>query len=1342
MVGAVLADLLLPRDRRFEGGDVVEQRVVRQQPEFDERALRAAPPHVAHQPRDPGSLGAQRPADRVLRGVRFEQRVDGLVDAVQPVLQVGAAGLPPLLDAADGVLQPGGGERAQVGGGVRRHRVAEQVEERLDGAALQCGGGERGEPARLAEQRGRAARQRQHAGQPAAGAQVDQVRGVLAAQDLDGGQVAAGRHDPARDHRLGLVDEVQVAGVPADERHQERVAGLAPGPPDPLDVVGGAGRQRREDHRGQVADVDAEFQRRRARHHVGVVVALLLLAEPRLDVLALPAGERAGVLGRHHPERLLPEVQAAVVVVAVAAGAAVGEGSAAPVAGARLPVPGVHQFGAEGLLPRAPVAAEPGVVGFGVGQGVHEDVPRLQPVHPGGSVDDALGDEALFGEDGQEPPQVFAGLPPVEGEAAGGPVLRPALVGVDPVELRPPLLPVEQERRGAQPAGERGHPVGPPAPDRAEPAAAAVRDPRVQPPVLDRAPVAEPFQQPPHERRVPLRGLRLDHAGDLRVDVPRERRDPAGVGQRDLGDGGAGEVEGASLPGPQPELQDRLERQPLPDQLPRGGGAAGGLGEDRVHFGAFVQVRRDDRGQHPGLAGRRGEVPDHLVQRRALPRLQPRVDQPPQRERVGAVRHEPGPVRRVLHGVVEQQRLAAARVGGQLPARHQLGDRHRRQRRQPRAEVPDALVHRARRAPVLHRGVLGRLVVRDVGEDEHAVVERAVPVPRRVERLHPVPGEDGEAAYPRLDLRLRRRDERADALLLRPGGRPVDPLGDGDEVAGVALRGERRPPGPPAVPAVDGREHRPVVGVEAGLGLQDRRLPDPRERGPVVHHPQQPRHRPHPQMRLHQQEWCLRVVGLGVARRGDQRHEPRQRLRRLGRVVADGRAPPVRAHLRQQLQHLLGCERVAVLEQFQDGAGEDVPLQRLRELSRRQVGAAGDLALDAGQRARVVDRVAARDEVVRGRQREVVVEGVEELVDGAAVLPDHGVFGEGRPEHFPRRRPDLRAVAALAQRRGRRDGADVPQRPARLGLAGDGREPAQQHRHVGALRAVVGVELVHHHVTEIRVLPQRHVVAALEEQVQHLVVRDQDVGRVPADLRPVRHDPRVADLRGVPDVEARGDLLQPGLVQVVVEPVRLVGGERVHGVQQDGLGAAAPLRPLPPAVVQHGDQERLGLTGPGSRRDQRRLRRAVEGTEPLERLRLVAVGTEAELVPLKAVLPAGLGFPERRPDAQVGAAEDALHRVIEEPLQRLPRRRVAERERRRQVLGQVLPQLLRRQRRLQVSAPPKSPAGTQCRALRTEKTGSTARLYWVHTTLCRRGGHPSSLGQERVRREQARMASR
>src|SRR5690606_39184960 len=111
-------------------------------------------------------------------------------------------------------------------------------------------------------------------------------------------------------------------------------------------------------------------------------------------------------------------------------------------------------------------------------------------------------------------------------------------------------------------------------------------------------------------------------------------------------------------------------------------------------------------------------------------------------------------------------------------------------------------------------------------------------------------------------------------------------------------------------------------------------------------------------------------------------------------------------------------------------------------------------------------------------------------------------------------------VGAGGQGRGRGDGSDRAERTAGpRGADGDG-EAAQQHGHVGALRAVVRVELVDDHIADVAAVPQRCVGGTLEQQVEHLVVGDQDVRRGQLHVLAAGVDLVVVRGRLVPDVQA------------------------------------------------------------------------------------------------------------------------------------------------------------------------------------------------------------------------------
>ena len=131
-----------------------------------------------------------------------------------------------------------------------------------------------------------------------------------------------------------------------------------------------------------------------------------------------------------------------------------------------------------------------------------------------------------------------------------------------------------------------------------------------------------------------------------------------------------------------------------------------------------------------------------------------------------------------------------------------------------------------------------------------------------------------------------------------------------------------------------------------------------------------------------------------------------------------------------------------------------------------------------------------------------------------AGLGDDAGLIEVVAEDGTREADHLRRVALIPEGRGRRNRSDPAERPGALGvgervagqiaLQREAKAP-QQHRDVGALRAVVGVELVQHEVLQAAraLLPDRPVLVAQQQLVQHLVVREQDVRRGVADDGPV-----------------------------------------------------------------------------------------------------------------------------------------------------------------------------------------------------------------------------------------------
>ena len=156
-------------------------------------------------------------------------------------------------------------------------------------------------------------------------------------------------------------------------------------------------------------------------------------------------------------------------------------------------------------------------------------------------------------------------------------------------------------------------------------------------------------------------------------------------------------------------------------------------------------------------------------------------------------------------------------------------------------------------------------------------------------------------------------------------------------------------------------------------------------------------------------------------------------------------------------------------------------------------------------------------------------------------------------------------------------------------------EAPQQHRHIGALRAIVGVKLVEDEVLQrlCALRPDPRVRLAQQQLVEHLVVRQQDVRRAAAHDRAVgdqavRAHPRAfgAELAGE---QPGGHAAERGVRRDELrEALRLVVGERVHRIEDQRLHPADAARLGAQDVVEDRVEERLGLARPGARRDERR----------------------------------------------------------------------------------------------------------------------------------------------------------
>ncbi len=321
----------------------------------------------------------------------------------------------------------------------------------------------------------------------------------------------------------------------------------------------------------------------------------------------------------------------------------------------------------------------------------------------------------------------------------------------------------------------------------------------------DRAAHPQTFEQSADERQVGrlVRGCAGGHR-PVQEHVPAQRGDRPRIVEDDLGGGGAGQLQGAARPGPQPELHDRREGEPVADELPDLRAAGVLTGEQAVDPRLVVQVRRDDRGQRPGVGRRAGgggdQIGEQVVERHRFAGPQLPDEQRAQRERVRSVGDEPGAVRGVLHRVVEQQRPVLA--ASELTTGEQLGDRDGGERGEPGTQVADALVQAAGRAAVgLCAGDIGKITedgdaVGDAGRA--AVVGRGCAgrpcagrgrVPRRVERPDPAARrlQDQQTPTSARDLARGGGDQCPDLALVRADTGTVDLVRVGDELGGIAF---------------------------------------------------------------------------------------------------------------------------------------------------------------------------------------------------------------------------------------------------------------------------------------------------------------------------------------------------------------------------------------------------------------------------------------------------------------------------------------------------------------------------------------------------------------------------
>jgi len=329
-----------------------------------------------------------------------------------------------------------------------------------------------------------------------------------------------------------------------------------------------------------------------------------------------------------------------------------------------------------------------------------------------------------------------------------------------------------------------------------------------------------------------------------------------------------------------------------------------------------------------------------------------------------------------------------------------------------------------------------------------------------------------------------------------------------------------------------------------------------------------------------------------------------------------------------------------------DGAQHGTSERMAQQLGPQRNGVAGRhgaglVGAAAERKGQGLEVVGCLEYVVDARDWQGVVDGAACLLEGLAGLADDGVRIDGYAEDLGGEVAQVGGGRALAAKRRRgRDRRGGAERAAGLTHAQGGADATEQHGDVSALGTVVGVELVEHRVAEgVGTVggPQVVVLAAQQQEVEHLVVGQQDVGGASAQGVAVV-DQVVGAHRGVAavlaDVETGRDAEKARVAgDELGHPGGLVGSERVHRVEDQGLDALAADVELAGAVVEDRVQEALGLARTSARCDDRRLWFApTEGREALVGRRLVLVGRPPLGQP-----------PERRPPVARHRAEWCAH---------------------------------------------------------------------------------------------------
>ena len=210
---------------------------------------------------------------------------------------------------------------------------------------------------------------------------------------------------------------------------------------------------------------------------------------------------------------------------------------------------------------------------------------------------------------------------------------------------------------------------------------------------------------------------------------------------------------------------------------------------------------------------------------------------------------------------------------------------------------------------------------------------------------------------------------------------------------------------------------------------------------------------------------------------------------------------------------------------------------------------------------------------------------LQKLVDALAHFTDHGACRKGLAKDSGRIAEHILFVLLPADR-GRCAHADQP-----LVRLQPGAQAADEAGEVRPLSAIEGVQFIHHQKAQGScgvVPPQRKVDGPGQQQIEHLVVGEQDVRwllpqHVAVLNKVVRRHALAAQCAPFADVQSGRHPAVQGrcVVNDVGDASGLVGSERVHGIDEDGLDAR--LACMGAAVLKNRIEEALSLAGTRAR---------------------------------------------------------------------------------------------------------------------------------------------------------------